>query len=332
MTHDVFISYANEDKFIADAICANLEKDRIRCWVAPRDITPGTKFASSIIHAIDTTQLVVIVFSQHSDNSPYVRTEIERAFNHEKVIIPFRIENIEPSDEMQFFIGNRHWLDAMTPPLEDHINRLSRIVLNNLKSVGVEPEPPSAYKSMNEEKNQETKKTKSIGTIGRRFVAYFIDVVCGLLVGFGIDLFFTAIGTSVLGAVAFDKLVHISPGVNSPFGHMIVGLSLSLGIFLWIFAGDFFRQSQSPGKRFLDLEIGSDPDVIQPKSWKVLRVLVKSSAFILMIGCSFFFEPGGVITLTLFLQTVIAIPLLFTEKTKAVHDLVAGTIVYYNPK
>lgn len=328
MTHDVFISYANEDKLIADAICANLEKDRIRCWVAPRDITPGTKFASSIIHAIDTTQLVVIVFSQHSDNSPYVRTEIERAFNHEKVIIPFRIENIEPSDEMQFFIGNRHWLDAMTPPMEDHINRLSKIVQNNLKQSGVEP----AFKFTNDGKNQETKKTKSIGTIGRRFVAYLIDIICGLLVGFGIDLFFTAIGRIILGAEEYNKLIQISPGVNSPFGHMIVGLSLSLGLIIWIFAVDLSRQSQSPGKRFLNLEIGSDPDVIQPKSWKILRVLVKSSALIFFMGCSFFFEPGSVIILTLFLQTVIAIPLFFTEKSKAVHDLVAGTIVYYNPK
>jgi len=101
---------------------------------------------------------------------------------------------------------------------------------------------------------------------------------------------------------------------------------------LQFFAFDLSRQSQSPGKRYLNLEIGSDPDVIQPKSWKVIRVLVKSSAFILMMGCSFFFEPGSVVILTLLLQIVIAIPLFFTKKTKAVHDLFAGTIVYYNPK
>ncbi len=41
MEHDVFISYAHEDKAIADAICAKLEENKIRCWIAPRDITPG---------------------------------------------------------------------------------------------------------------------------------------------------------------------------------------------------------------------------------------------------------------------------------------------------
>ena len=32
MTHDVFISYASEDKITADATCATLEANQIRCW------------------------------------------------------------------------------------------------------------------------------------------------------------------------------------------------------------------------------------------------------------------------------------------------------------
>ncbi len=38
---DVFISYSSDDKLIADAICAELESRRIRCWIAPRDALPG---------------------------------------------------------------------------------------------------------------------------------------------------------------------------------------------------------------------------------------------------------------------------------------------------
>ena len=40
-THDVFLSYSSQDKTWADAACAVLERQRIRCWIAPRDITPG---------------------------------------------------------------------------------------------------------------------------------------------------------------------------------------------------------------------------------------------------------------------------------------------------
>ena len=54
MAHDVFISYASSDKAVADAVCSQLESiHRIRCWIAPRDVTPGASWAESIIDALD---------------------------------------------------------------------------------------------------------------------------------------------------------------------------------------------------------------------------------------------------------------------------------------
>jgi regulation of enolase protein 1 (concanavalin A-like superfamily) len=145
MGHDVFISYAHEDKSIADAICAKLEENKIRCWIAPRDISPGEKYAPALVHAIEASKLVVVVFSHNADKSPHVMTEIERAFNLEKIIIPFRIEDILPSDEFQYFIGRRHWLDALTPPLEDHITQLVQIaqkILGKTQESEVKTEMP----------------------------------------------------------------------------------------------------------------------------------------------------------------------------------------------
>jgi len=332
MTHDVFISYANEDKTIADAICANLESNRIRCWIAPRDITPGTKFAAAIIHAIDTTQLVVIVFSQHSDNSPYVRTEIERAFDHEKVIIPFRIENIEPSDEMQFFIGNRHWLDAMTPPLEGHINRLSRIVQKNLKPHNEESEPPTAHKfddadDTRSEKNQKQIKPKSVSTLLRRFFAYYFDIFCGFLLGVGFVYIYAIIETILLGTEGYNQIIFLTPG-NS----RVTTLLLFMGFFIWVVGFDLAKRSQSPGKRLLKLEIGTDPTVLQLKSWRILRSVVKNSPFITLIVYCLFINNDINTSIVITIQIVLAIPLFFTEKAQAVHDLVTGTVVYYNPK
>ena len=124
MVHDIFISYAKEDKVVADTICANLENESILCWIAPRNIAPGEKYATAIIHAIENTKIVVMVFSRNSDQSAHVRTEIERAFNQGKTIIPFRVENIEPSDEIQYFIGSRQWFDAFDGPYEGYTRRL----------------------------------------------------------------------------------------------------------------------------------------------------------------------------------------------------------------
>ena len=52
MPHDVFISYSSKDKNVADAVCAVLERNGIRCWVAPRDVIPGIVWGTAIVGAI----------------------------------------------------------------------------------------------------------------------------------------------------------------------------------------------------------------------------------------------------------------------------------------
>jgi hypothetical protein len=53
---DAFISYASQDKAVADAVCAALESAGVACWIAPRDVTPGAFYAESIVHAIDSAK------------------------------------------------------------------------------------------------------------------------------------------------------------------------------------------------------------------------------------------------------------------------------------
>ena len=49
MGAQVFISYSSKDKPVGDAACAVLEQRGFRCWIAPRDIVPGTEWGEAII-------------------------------------------------------------------------------------------------------------------------------------------------------------------------------------------------------------------------------------------------------------------------------------------
>jgi ribosomal protein L37E len=128
MAHDVFVSYSAKDKSFADALCATLENRKIRCWVAPRDVLPGKNYAEALIEAINFTRIMVLVFSSSSNNSPHVMREVERAVNKGIPIIPLRVENVMPSKSMEYFLSVPHWLDAYTPPLEKHLQKLADIV------------------------------------------------------------------------------------------------------------------------------------------------------------------------------------------------------------
>jgi hypothetical protein len=126
--HDVFVSYAQEDKPIADAVCAKLEAQSIRCWIAPRDIPPGKNFPEAIIEGIEGGKVVVVIFSSFANKSPHVMRELTNAVNKSRIIIPFRIEDVEPSKSMEYLISVPHWLDAVTPPLERHIDLLAKTI------------------------------------------------------------------------------------------------------------------------------------------------------------------------------------------------------------
>ena len=125
LAHDVFISYSSKDKTTADAVCAVLERDGIRCWIAPRDVTPGHDWAECIIQAIHGSKAFVLLFSGFSNASGQIKREVERAADREIPIIPFRLDDIAPNESLEFFISSPHWMDAFTPPLEGHIQRLS---------------------------------------------------------------------------------------------------------------------------------------------------------------------------------------------------------------
>ena len=125
MAHDVYISYSHVDKAAADAACATLERAGLRCWIAPRDITPGDEWSAAIIKAIDQCRAMVLIFSQNANNSRQIRREVERAITVGIPLVPVRIEDVVPTESLAYFMGTVHWLDAMTPPFENHLVKLA---------------------------------------------------------------------------------------------------------------------------------------------------------------------------------------------------------------
>lgn len=128
MAHDAFISYSSVDKLAADAACATLEAAGIRCWIAPRDISPGTDWGEAIIDAIDHCSVMVLIFSSNTNESRQVHREVEYAVGRERTIMPVRIDSAQPARSLAYYMAGLHWLDALTPPLEDHLRRLATSV------------------------------------------------------------------------------------------------------------------------------------------------------------------------------------------------------------
>jgi formylglycine-generating enzyme required for sulfatase activity len=151
MAHDVFVSYCSSDKLAADAVCATLEAKGHRCWIAPRDILAGTDWSESIIDGIAECRVFLLIFSAKSNHSQQVKREVTFAVSEGKPILPMRLEDTPLSKHMRYCIGTPHWLDAMTRPLEKHLEYLAdtvRLLLQRtagaVKRTGTEQGPATA--------------------------------------------------------------------------------------------------------------------------------------------------------------------------------------------
>jgi hypothetical protein len=158
MGHDVFLSYSTKDKTAAEAVCVALERRGDGVWMAPRDIPPGSSYAASIVEAIDSARVLVLVFSAAANGSQDVEREVQRADSKRLKIVPFRIEDVEPKASLAYFLPSRQYLNAFMPPMEARYDELSEVVRkvapaaqpSPMPSGDVKPPPPGRPSAPND--------------------------------------------------------------------------------------------------------------------------------------------------------------------------------------
>lgn len=128
MGFQVFISHSGTDANIANAVCARIEEKGLRCWIAPRDIAAGQVWAEAIIEGLEQCRIMVIILSSKASQSSQVLNEITAAVNHSIPILPFRIESFELPKALEYYLGKTHWMDALTMPMDNHIESLCQEV------------------------------------------------------------------------------------------------------------------------------------------------------------------------------------------------------------
>ena len=131
MPQSIFVSYSSKDFSDADLIRDALETAGISCWIAPRNLTAGMQWGAGIVEAIEACDAVVVVFSQACNDSPQVAREMELAVANRKPLIPVRVADHMPTDDMKYFLGVSHWFNAFERPLPTYLPE----IIASVKSV-----------------------------------------------------------------------------------------------------------------------------------------------------------------------------------------------------
>jgi TIR domain len=107
----IFISYSSRDQKVAETICDALQSRGHTCWISCRDIGPGENFQESIVKAIRTAKLMLLVFTSNANNSNEIKKEIVLAGRYHLTVVPVRVEDVVPNDALAYEIATRQWID-----------------------------------------------------------------------------------------------------------------------------------------------------------------------------------------------------------------------------
>ncbi len=129
----IFISYSSKNQEEAKKVCTLLEENGNRCFFAPRDIAPGHGYAGDIIKAIEKSNLVILIMTQHAVNSVQVLREINAAVSRGKKIIPLKYEEVTLNDDMQYYLGVSQWIDVRSQNIAECIPGLRNLIAQNVK-------------------------------------------------------------------------------------------------------------------------------------------------------------------------------------------------------
>ncbi len=132
MFTDTFICHSSKDQEFAKNLVVKLEENNIDCWIAPRNIAAGKKWAGEIMKALDQSKTLLFILSNHSNDSDQVLTELETAKDSKIPIIPIIIEDVNLSYAIKYFIRSHQWIDAQNATFAEVVSEVIQSVKEHL--------------------------------------------------------------------------------------------------------------------------------------------------------------------------------------------------------
>ena len=114
--YDIFISYSSHDIESVMSLCNYIEQHNLRCFVAHRDIPRGVVWARSIVEAIESSRMMIVVFSKAFNESEQVDREIELACEAKMPILSVKLTTDQYTGAKRYYLNNINWINAFPNP------------------------------------------------------------------------------------------------------------------------------------------------------------------------------------------------------------------------
>jgi len=104
--NDAFVSYAREDREVAEKLVLSLQQSGLTVWWDGL-LLGGDDFGKTIDAELRRSKCVVVIWSKNSVKSDWVPNEVRRGRNHNARVVPVRVDDCE--EPLEF--SGRHIID-----------------------------------------------------------------------------------------------------------------------------------------------------------------------------------------------------------------------------
>lgn len=122
--HHLFISYSRIDTEPCNIIVGGLVAAGISCWIDREGIEAGHAWAKIIGSAINDSDVVLLLASEHSLMSDNVYNEIGLAIAKKKRIIPVLLDDLPPTYPLEYHIHSLNFVSCPRKSIPEHLGAL----------------------------------------------------------------------------------------------------------------------------------------------------------------------------------------------------------------
>ena len=124
----IYVSYAYKDKDKAASIVNFLEKNGLKCFIAPRDVDDTTSYAKTLITAIKNSPLCLVLMSKAANESEHLLSEVDAMVSNRIPVLPVFIEEVQLRDDFRYYLGRKHWVIAYPDEISTYFEKIYKTV------------------------------------------------------------------------------------------------------------------------------------------------------------------------------------------------------------
>jgi TolB-like protein len=139
MAGEIFISYRRTDEAWARLLHAQLQAEGVEAWYDAQ-VGAGQDWRATTAKALQSSRIFVLLFSKTAAESEDIAKELAAAIFSKKLVVPVRIENVEPTGAFLYELASRNWVNAFEDTeakLAELAQSLAKLVKEGIKDESI---------------------------------------------------------------------------------------------------------------------------------------------------------------------------------------------------